>query len=151
MSTRHLFQGPIPPTLIEVNRYAEHYYQHWQNEPSWLVRKVRQHEPIDSTSTRIKVSYDVVFAALRDLENRDGILTIPLDWFKKQVFVSLDVSGPWQSSVCFASRSESARIATYYVFGWLNQLSKSLLDNIDAKQVDIIYTILHNLHYTSWP
>lgn len=142
MSTRHLFQGPIPPTLIEVKRYAEHYYQHWQNEPSWLVRKVRQHEPIDSTSTRIKVSYDVVFAALRDLENRDGILTIPLDWFKKQVFVSLDVSGPWQSSVCFASRSESARIATYYVFGWLNQLSKSLLDNIDAKQVDIIYTIL---------
>ena len=142
MSTRHLFQGPIPPTLIEVKKYAEHYYQHWQNEPSWLVRKVRQHEPIDSTSTKIKVSYDVVFAALRDLENRDGILTIPLDWFKKQVFVSLDVSGPWQSSVCFASRSESARIATYYVFGWLNQLSKSLLDNIDAKQVDIIYTIL---------
>lgn len=142
MSARHLFQGPIPPTLIEVKKYAEHYYQHWQNEPSWLVRKVRQHEPIDSTSTRIKVSYDVVFAALKDLENRDGILTIPLDWFKKQVFVSLDVSGPWQSSVCFASRSESARIATYYVFGWLNQLSKSLLDDIDAKQVDIIYTIL---------
>lgn len=142
MSTKSLFQGCIPPTLVEVKKYAKHYYRHWQNQPAWLVRKVRQYEPIDSTSTRIKVSYDVVFAALRKLENRNGVLTIPLDWFKKQAFVSLDVSGPWQSSVCFASRSESARIATYYVFGWLNQSSKHLLDNIDAKQVDTVYSIL---------
>ena len=142
MSKKSLFQGRISPTLAEVKEYANHYYQHWQNEPAWLVRKVRQHEPIDSTSTRIKISYDVVFAALRELENRNGVLTIPLDWFKKQAFVSLDVSGPWQSSVCFASRSESARIATYYVFGWLNRSSKSILDKIDAKQIDVIYSII---------
>ena len=137
-----LFQGYIPPTLEEVKKYADLYYAHWEDRSTWLIRRVKQFEPISPVANKIKMSYDVMFSELRKLEHRDGVLTLPLDWMHKKPFVSIDISGPWESAVCLASRSESARIATYYVFGWLNRFAGFLLDELTEEQIATIYRLL---------
>ena len=83
-----------------------------------------------------------MFSELSELEHRDGVLTLPLDWMYKQPFVSIDISGPWESAVCLASRSESARIATYYVFGWLNRFAGFSLHELTEEQISTVYRLL---------
>lgn len=142
MANTCLFQGYIPPTLEEVKKYADSYYAHWEDRSTWLVRRVKQFEPISPVANKIKMSYDVMFSELSELEHRDGVLTLPLDWMHKQPFVSIDISGPWESAVCLASRSESARIATYYVFGWLNRFAEFSLHELTEEQISTVYRLL---------
>lgn len=142
MANTCLFQGYIPPTLDEVKKYADSYYAHWEDRSTWLIRRVKQFEPISPVANKIKMSYDVMFSELSKLEHRHGVLTLPLDWMNKQPFVSIDISGPWESAVCLASRSESARIATYYVFGWLNRFAKFSLHELTEEQVSAVYRLL---------
>ena len=142
MANTCLFQGYIPPTLEEVKKYADLYYAHWEDRSTWLIRRVKQFEPISPVANKIKMSYDVMFSELSELEHRDGVLTLPLDWMYKQPFVSIDISGPWESAVCLASRSESARIATYYVFGWLNRFAGFSLHELTEEQISTVYRLL---------
>ena len=142
MANTCLFQGYIPPTLEEVKKYADLYYAHWEDRSTWLIRRVKQFEPISPVANKIKMSYDVMFSELSELEHRDGVLTLPLDWMYKQPFVSIDISGPWESAVCLASRSESARIATYYVFGWLNRFAGFSLQELTEEQISTVYRLL---------
>lgn len=142
MTGNPLFQGHIPPTLEEVKQYADRYYTHCEDRSMWLARRVKQFEPTSPVSNKIKMSYDILFSELHGLEHRDGILTLPLEWLRKQPFVSIDVVGPWTSAVCLATRSESARIATYYVFGWLNRFPEFSLHELSEDQVSAIYSFL---------
>ena len=77
MANTCLFQGYIPPTLDEVKKYADSYYTHWEDRSTWLIRRVKQFEPISPVANKIKMSYDVMFSELSKLEHRDGVLTLP--------------------------------------------------------------------------